>query len=98
MIRKSYSKGGTRCLVTFTVPPKVEANAVHLCGNFNEWNESEHPLTRRKDGRFSRSVSLRPGRDYEFRYLLDGARWENDGAADAYEPNPFGSDNSVLRV
>jgi hypothetical protein len=33
-----------------------------------------------------------------FRYLLDGERWENDWTADAYVPNSFGSDDSVVEV
>ena len=36
------------------------------------------------------------GRAYRFRYLLDGHRWENDWAADAYKPNDFGADDSVV--
>ena len=39
---------------------------------------------------------LPPGRAYRFRYLLDGHRWENDWDADAYVPNGFGSDDSVV--
>jgi len=33
-----------------------------------------------------------------FRYLVDGERWENDWAADAYVPNPFGGEDSVVEV
>ena len=98
MIRKAYNKNRRSCLVTFTVPGEMGADVVHLCGDFNEWNEAEYPLTRRKDGRFSRSISLRAGREYQFRYLFDRARWENDGTADAFEANPFGSENSVVRL
>jgi hypothetical protein len=29
---------------------------------------------------------------------VDGERWENDFAADEYAPNPFGSDDSVLKL
>jgi len=36
------------------------------------------------------------GREYAFRYRVDGERWENDPGADKYVPNPFGSDNSVV--
>jgi len=81
-----------------TMPKEVAAEVVHLCGEFNEWNHAEHPLTQRKDGRFSRSISLRAGRAYRFRYLLDRERWQNDGAADAYAANPFGSEDSILEV
>ena len=98
MIKKSYKKTGRSCLVTFTMPKDVEAEVIHLCGDFNEWSRTEHPLTRRKDGRYSRSLSLEAGRKYRFRYLIDQSRWENDYAADAYAPNPFGTEDSVLEV
>jgi hypothetical protein len=55
-------------------------------------------LKRRKDGSFSLTVSLPTGRHYRFRYFVDGKRWENDFAADDYSPNPFGSDDSVVKV
>ncbi len=42
------------------------------------------------------TVGLDAGRAYRFRYLLDGQRWDNDWAADAYEPNDFGGDDSVV--
>jgi len=45
---------------------------------------------------FSLTIELQPGRAYRFRYLLDGERWENDWDADAYVPNAFGTDDSVV--
>ena len=42
------------------------------------------------------TVDLDAGRAYRFRYLLDGQRWDNDWAADAYQPNDFGGDDSVV--
>ena len=53
-------------------------------------------MTPRKDGSFRVAVALEPGRSYRFRYLLDGTRWENDWAADAYVPNEYGGDDSVV--
>ncbi len=47
-------------------------------------------------GGFSLTVGLDTGRAYRFRYLLDGQRWDNDWAADAYLRNDFGGDDSVL--
>jgi 1,4-alpha-glucan branching enzyme len=98
MIKKTYSKTGGSCRVTFELPPEVNAETVHLCGEFNEWDETAHPMKRRKDGNFSLTVSLKPGQEYRFRYLLDGERWENDWEADAYVPNPFGTEDSVVKV
>lgn len=98
MIRKSYNKTGRSCLVTFTVPRETPAEAVHLCGDFNEWGRDTLPLLRRKDGRFSRSISLKSGRNYRFRYLLNEDRWENDHSADDYVSNPFGTEDSVITL
>jgi 1,4-alpha-glucan branching enzyme len=55
-------------------------------------------MKRRKDGSFTLTLSLQAGREYRYRYLLDGERWENDWAADGYTPNPFGSDDSLVRI
>jgi 1,4-alpha-glucan branching enzyme len=98
MLRKSNSKDGKICRVTFTLPPETGARSAAVCGEFNDWNEERHQLKVRKDGRFSTSVSLRPGRSYRFRYLLDGRRWENDPQADAFLPNPFGTTDSVIAL
>ena len=98
MIKKAYRKSKQSCLVTFTMPAEVTAEVIHVCGEFNDWNREDLPLTRRKDGRFSRSVPLSAGQSYRFRYLLDQKRWENDWAADHYAPNPFGTEDSVVEV
>jgi len=45
------------------------------------------------------AVPLATGREYAFRYLLDGGRWENDWNADRYDLNPYATaDNSVVIV
>lgn len=98
MLKKTLNKGGKTCRVTFSVPAQVDAKKVYLCGEFNEWSEKSHPLTRRKDGRFSTTMTLETGRKYRFRYLLDGKRWENDWDADAYMPNRFGSEDSIVQL
>ena len=98
MIKKAYRKSKKSCLVTFTMPAEVAAEVIHVCGEFNDWSREDLPLTRRKDGRFSRSVPLPAGQSYRFRYLLDQKRWENDWAADDYAPNPFGTEDSVVEV
>jgi len=77
MIKKTYSKTGRSCRVTFELPPEVNAETAYLCGEFNEWDETADPMKRRKDGRFSLTISLKPGQEYRFRYLLDGERWQN---------------------
>ena len=98
MLKKTYSKTGRVCRVTFRLPPEVNAETACLCGEFNDWNETAAPMKNLKDGGFFLTISLDAGRSYRFRYLLDGERWENDWAADNYLPNVFGGDDSIVEV
>lgn len=98
MLRKSYSKKGNSCRVTFALPGDGKTNEVSLCGEFNDWNPGAQPMKRRKDGRFSTTLFLASGRDYRFKYLLDGHRWENDWNADGYVANCFGTEDSLIAV
>ncbi len=95
MLKKQYLKAKPVCKVTFEVPKALKARKVYLAGDFNGWQAEATPLRKLKDGRHTVTVELKPDRQYEFRYLLDGG-WENDWMADAYRPNPFGSENSVV--
>ncbi len=82
----------------FELPPDVGAETACLCGDFNQWDATAHPMKRRKDGSFTVTASLKSGQSYRFRYLLDGDRWENDWGADTYLPNEFGSEDSVVEL
>jgi len=84
--------------VTFTLPGEVGAGNVVLCGDFNDWSAGNIALQRGSDGAWQVTLPLEPGRSYRYRYLLDGERWENAWQADWYEPNAFGSTNSVVIV
>ena len=98
MIKKSYTKTGKVCRVTFKLPAEVNAKTAVLCGDFNDWDTNAPPMKSLKDGCFSTTVSLPTEKLYCFRYLLDGTRWENDWEADTYIPNQHGSDDSVVEV
>ena len=98
MLRKSYSKTGQSCRVTFELPKETGATFAVICGEFNNWDPNCNPLKPRKDGRLSTTISIKAGRSYRFKYLVDNQRWENDSAADNYVANEFGSDDSVLFV
>jgi 1,4-alpha-glucan branching enzyme len=94
MLTKKRLSGNGHVRVTFILPPR-EAEDVRLLGDFTEWQGSK-PLRRLRDGTWRVAVDLPAGREFGFRYLVDGQRWENDPGADKYVPNPFGSDNSVV--
>ena len=98
MKKRVIADNGEAYEVTFELPAEVNAQTACLLGEFNDWNAESNPMTRGEDGSFSVIVLLKPGQAYRFRYLLDGERWENDSAADAYLPNPYGSDDSVVQL
>jgi len=76
--------------------PGDEAGAIFLVGDFNQWNESSHKM-RRTDARgFELEMEIPPGK-YRFKYLVDGVWW-NDPEAEEYAPNPWGSEDSVIRI
>lgn len=94
---KAYlkTKKGT-CKVTFELPAQVNAKTAALLGEFNNWDPSATPMKRKRDGSFSATLYLPTGKEYRFRYWLDGERWMNDPNPDRLEPNPFGSQDSVI--
>ncbi|HUY99724.1 MAG TPA: isoamylase early set domain-containing protein [Thermomicrobiaceae bacterium] len=96
MIEKTFTRTGRSCRVTFELPAGTDAASAAVVGDFNGWDEQANPMRRKRDGSFDATVSLKPGQCYHFRYVLDGDRWDNDPAADAYAPNPFGGEDSVL--
>lgn len=100
MITKTPSHSPGKVRVTFEVPCSIWAESIHLVGDFNDWDQQAHPLKkmRRSDATRRITLELDAGREYQFRYLVDGQKWYNDWQADAYAPNPFGGDNSVVRT
>lgn len=98
MLKKSYSKTGRSCRVTFKLPAEMEAQKAAVLGEFNEWSEEAHPMKKRKDGSFSVTLSLDAGQEYRFRYLLDKDRWVNDEAPDQLVLNGFGGQDCVVTV
>ena len=100
-IIKRYLKKKPVCKVTFRLSKKEtdSANSIHVVGEFNDWDTLATPMKRLKSGDFTATVDLDLYREYEFRYLKDETKWENDWKADKYVSTPFGdSDNSVVIV
>lgn len=96
MLKKSFSKTGAACRVTFKYENEENAETAVLAGDFNDWSLNATPMKKLKDGSFSATLSLPAGQTYWFRYVLDGGVWVNDNQADGYAPNEFGEANSVL--
>jgi 1,4-alpha-glucan branching enzyme len=100
-IKKEYLEGGKLCKVTFRLPSMAAPGAKRVCivGDFNNWNTHASPMRRLKNGDYEISLQFEPRREYQFRYLIDESKWENDWNADKYVKSPLGdSDNSVVVV
>jgi 1,4-alpha-glucan branching enzyme len=100
-IKKEYLNNGDLCAVTFTLPNVAapDATSVVVVGDFNDWNLRANPMEKVNTGDYVATLELKPGREYQFRYLIDESKWENDWNADKYVKNPYGdSDNSVVTV
>jgi 1,4-alpha-glucan branching enzyme len=98
---KKHLKTKPVCKVTFRVPSELVngASRVALVGDFNGWDPKTLPLEKLKGGGFKVTVDLESGREYQFRYLIDGETWQNDDDADRYVPSGFaGTENSVVAV
>lgn len=99
--KKQYLKTKDHCRVTFRLPQAAapQARTVHIVGEFNQWSTVKTPMKRLKNGEFTAVVALAPGRDYQFRYLVDQTTWENDWEADRYVKSDYGDcENSVVTV
>jgi len=100
-IKKQFLKTKPEANVTFQLPAEAApaAEKVTLVGDFNGWDEAATEMKKLKSGVFKATVKLETGKEYQFRYLIDGETWENDWEADSYVPNELTfEDNSVVAL
>ncbi len=99
-IEKKFLKAKPVCKVKFTLEGEQynDISSIVLVGDFNEWKIGETPLKKAKTGPWSVTLDLESGKNYEFRYLIDGTNWENDPEADGLQDSGLGSENSVLSL
>jgi 1,4-alpha-glucan branching enzyme len=99
-LKKQYIKTKPVCKVTFILAKKIAeaANKVNLTGEFNRWDIESIAMKKAKNGEFSTTVELEKGREYQFKYVIDGKEWINETEADKFVPNEFQSENSVVVV
>jgi len=98
-MNRYYSDDKTKCRVTFSLPAAAapSARSVAVAGTFSDWSVDRYPMARSENGDFSRELELEAGKEYEFRFVIDGVRWENAGNADRYVWNDYAQcDNSVI--
>ena len=100
-IKKQYLKSRPVCKATFRIPEEMgnSAESAHIVGEFNNWTLFSTPMKKLKSGAFTTTLELKPGKEYQFRYLLDQKIWENERDADKSVPTPYGdSENSVIII
>ena len=102
MLKKQYIKSRDVYKVTFRLAkreqPEYEVSSVNLVADFNDWSFTDMPMTKLKNGDFKVIVELEAGKEYEFRYLLNGEKWYNEWEADDYILGDFGKDNCVIEL
>ena len=83
-IKKQYLKSKPICKVTFSIDSELVngGKEVAVLGEFNDWNPKEGTMRKTKDGSFTKTLELAPGKDYQFRYLVDRTLWINDSQVD----------------
>lgn len=96
--KKQFLKSKPVCKVSFRLDAAEASGAkkVQLLGDFNNWDKSVEPMTALKSNDFTATLELEAGKEFQFRYLIDGAEWKNDSQADSYVANSFGEENSVI--
>jgi 1,4-alpha-glucan branching enzyme len=101
-VTKEYINGKKQvCKVKFALPSVLNGDfkKASVVGDFNNWDAAQHPLRKRSNGMYTAIVELPSGSEYQFRYLLDENRWENEPEADRQEVTSFGdSHNSVVVI
>jgi 1,4-alpha-glucan branching enzyme len=97
-IKKQFLKSKPVCKVSFRISEE-EANGakkIQVLGDFNNWNKKATPMKKLKSGDFTQTIELETGKEYQFRYLLDGELWINESEADGKVANEFNSENDVV--
>ncbi len=100
-LKKQYLKDQPVCKVTFRLEKKSvgQANKVAVAGEFNNWRADKTPMKALKNGDFTATITLDKGREYQYRYVVDGKHWITDEAADKFvETGVDNAQNSVVVV
>ena len=100
-IKKTVLKKN-KCKVSFKISADVakQFTKASLVGDFNNWDESADEMKKlKKDGSFSLQKTFESGKEYQFKYLLDGQNWLNEPENDKLVPTQFAdSQNSVFVI
>jgi len=92
---KKYSAKNTIKPVNFLCNAP-DAHAVHLLGDFNDWDPAATPMSRHHDGSWQAQVNMNPGH-HHYAFLVDG-KMVNDPKAMGLARNLKGDKVSLLAV
>jgi 1,4-alpha-glucan branching enzyme len=97
-LKKQFLKSKPVCKVSFRLDAAEASGAkqVQLLGDFNNWDKGVEPMTALKSNDFTATLELETGKEYQFRYFVDGSEWKNDSDADYLVANSFGEQNGVI--
>ncbi len=73
------------------------AAVVTLVGDFNKWDLKARPLKRDAGGLWKGTVRLEPG-TYQYKFVVNGERWEEDPLNLHRVYNEHGTFNSLRKV
>lgn len=82
--------------VRFRLSDGYAADVVEVAGDFSAW--APIAMNRELDDGFILDLQLETGRQWRYRFLLDGQRWMNDPDAKEFVTGPNGSAVSILET
>ena len=98
-ILKKFQEAKGNYKVTFTYPANEGVEVVQVLGDFNNWDSNKAPKLKKSKEGFAVSVELNAGNSYEFRYLINGSKWENEQNADFLVPSLYaGTQNCQITL
>ncbi|WP_455370962.1 isoamylase early set domain-containing protein [Petrachloros mirabilis] len=92
----SRRRSSTKRTVTFEYFDP-SAKVVTLVGDFNKWDKEAKPLKRDAGGLWKAALKLEPGL-YEYKFVINGERWEEDPLNLHRTYNEHGTFNSIRKV
>ena len=101
-VRKKASTGAARRRAPAKQPVVFEffdpaAKIVTVAGDFNQWDAEVRALKRDAGGLWKVTVRLEPG-TYQYKFVVNGDRWEEDPLNLHRVYNEHGTFNSIRKV
>ncbi len=93
---RSPRRPSSKPLITFEYFDPA-ATTVTLAGDFNQWDQKGRPMKRDAGGLWEVALRLAPGR-YEYKFVINDERWEEDPLNLHRVRNEHGTFNSIRTV